>query len=101
MRHRNTRRCLTTHRRPERPREGCARRAAALELDPQPVRFYPNSGGYPDTTLASQLLGFVTDDGQGRYGIEQFGQDLLAGTDSRRRISEGTSQPTLRSAADG
>jgi cell division protein FtsI (penicillin-binding protein 3) len=55
---------------------------AALELDPQPVRFYPNSGGYPDTTLASQLLGFVTDDGQGRYGIEQFGQDLLAGTDA-------------------
>ena len=50
---------------------------AALELDPQPVRFYPNSGGSPDTTLASQLLGFVTDDGQGRYGIEQFGQDLL------------------------
>ena len=53
----------------------------ALELEPQPVRFYPNSGGYPDSTLASQLLGFVTDDGQGRYGIEQYGQDLLAGDD--------------------
>lgn len=52
---------------------------AALELEPQPVRFYPNSGGSPDTTLASQLLGFVTDDGQGSYGIEQYGQDLLAG----------------------
>ena len=34
----------------------------------------------PDTTLASQLLGFVTDDGQGRYGIEQASQDLLAGS---------------------
>jgi len=52
---------------------------AALELEPQPLRFYPNSGGSPDTTLASQLLGFVTEDGQGSYGIEQYGQDLLAG----------------------
>lgn len=52
---------------------------AALELEPQPVRFYPNSGGSPDTTLASQLLGFVTDDGLGSYGIEQYGHDLLAG----------------------
>ena len=52
---------------------------AGLQLEPQPVRFYPNSGGSPDTTLASQLLGFVTEDGQGSYGIEQYGQDLLAG----------------------
>ena len=54
---------------------------AALALEPQPVRFYPNDGGSPDTTLASQLLGFVTDDGQGRYGIEQYGQELLVGAD--------------------
>lgn len=54
---------------------------AALALEPQPIRFYPNGGGYPDTTLASQLLGFVTDEGQGSYGIEQYGQDLLAGQD--------------------
>lgn len=53
----------------------------ALELEPQPMRFYPNSGGHPDTTLASQLLGFVTDDGQGSYGIEQYGQELLSGDD--------------------
>jgi cell division protein FtsI/penicillin-binding protein 2 len=53
----------------------------ALDLEAQPVRFYPNGGGYPDTTLASQLLGFVTDDGLGSYGIEQYGQDLLAGAD--------------------
>ncbi|MEO6349614.1 MAG: penicillin-binding protein 2 [Candidatus Limnocylindrales bacterium] len=58
-----------------------SRELAALALEPQPVRFYPNDGGSPGTTLASQLLGFVTDDGQGRYGIEQFGQDLLAGVD--------------------
>jgi cell division protein FtsI/penicillin-binding protein 2 len=58
-----------------------SRELAALQLEPQPVRFYPNDGGSPGTTLASQLLGFVTDDGQGRYGIEQYGQDLLAGAD--------------------
>ena len=53
-----------------------------LDLEPMPVRFYPNNGGSPDTTLASQLLGFVTDDGEGRYGVEQFGQDQLAGSDA-------------------
>ncbi len=54
---------------------------AALDLEPQPVRFYPNSGGVPGTTLASQLLGFVTDDGQGRYGVEEAGQTVLVGSD--------------------
>lgn len=53
----------------------------ALDLEPQPIRFYPNSGGSPDTTLASQLIGFVTEDGVGSYGIEQYGQSLLAGVD--------------------
>ena len=52
---------------------------SAVALEPQPLRYYPNDGGSPDTTLASQLLGFVTEDGQGSYGIEQYGQDLLAG----------------------
>ena len=49
-----------------------------LALEPYPVRFYPSSGGSPNTTLASQLLGFVSDDGQGRYGVEQAGDELLA-----------------------
>jgi cell division protein FtsI/penicillin-binding protein 2 len=49
-------------------------------LEPVAARFYPNPGGAPNTTLASQLLGFVTDDGLGRYGIEQRDQALLAGT---------------------
>jgi len=48
-------------------------------LEPVASRFYPNPGGAPNTTLASQLLGFVTDDGVGRYGIEQRDQALLAG----------------------
>jgi cell division protein FtsI/penicillin-binding protein 2 len=50
---------------------------AQLGLEPHPVRFYPSAGGSPDTSLASQLLGFVTEDGQGRYGVEQAGQDIL------------------------
>ena len=53
-----------------------------LSLEPHPVRYYPSAGGSPDTTLASQLLGFVTQDGQGRYGVEQAGQSVLAGAGS-------------------
>ncbi|HYI22721.1 MAG TPA: penicillin-binding transpeptidase domain-containing protein, partial [Candidatus Limnocylindrales bacterium] len=52
----------------------------ALGLEAHPVRFYPSPGGAPGTTLANQLLGFVTDDGQGRYGIEQASDELLAGS---------------------
>ncbi len=55
-------------------------RLVALGLEAHPVRFYPSAGGAPGTTLASQLLGFVTDDGQGRYGIEQASDELLAGS---------------------
>lgn len=51
-----------------------------MALEPHPVRFYPSSGGSANTTLASQLLGFVSEDGQGRYGVEQAAHDLLAGT---------------------
>ncbi|HEX5456076.1 MAG TPA: penicillin-binding protein 2 [Candidatus Saccharimonadales bacterium] len=36
---------------------------------------------YPQGSLASQLLGFVNDDGQGVYGIEQYMNDTLHGTD--------------------
>lgn len=35
---------------------------------------------YPNSTLASQLLGFVNDDGQGTYGIEQALDAELKGT---------------------
>jgi cell division protein FtsI/penicillin-binding protein 2 len=56
---------------------------AELGLEPHPVRFYPSEGGSPNTTLASQLLGFVTQDGQGRYGVEQSSQTILAGATGR------------------
>lgn len=52
---------------------------AALDLQPTPVRLYPNPGGAPNSTLASQLLGFVNADGIGQYGVEQRYQSLLAG----------------------
>jgi cell division protein FtsI (penicillin-binding protein 3) len=54
---------------------------AAVNLEAQPVRFYPNAGGAPNTSLASQLLGFVTADGKGSYGVEQADQGVLAGQD--------------------
>ncbi len=63
---------------------------AELDLEPHPVRFYPNAGGSPNTTLASQLLGFVTQDGQGRYGIEQASQDVLSGQSGATASTTGS-----------
>lgn len=63
---------------------------ASLGLEPRPVRFYPSAGGAPDTTLASQLLGFVTEDGQGRYGVEQVAQDVLAADGGAIASTDGT-----------
>lgn len=34
---------------------------------------------YPENTLASALLGFVNNDGDGNYGIEQYFNDILKG----------------------
>ncbi|MEP7378711.1 MAG: penicillin-binding protein 2, partial [Chloroflexota bacterium] len=63
---------------------------AELDLEPHPVRFYPSAGGSPNTTLASQLLGFVTQDGQGRYGIEQASQGVLAGESGATASTTGS-----------
>jgi cell division protein FtsI (penicillin-binding protein 3) len=35
---------------------------------------------YPQGELASQLLGFVNDDGEGKYGVEQALDEVLSGT---------------------
>ncbi len=43
-------------------------------LDEQPRREYPNG------TFASHILGFTDYDNQGQYGVEQFYNDVLAGT---------------------
>ncbi|MGZ6269251.1 MAG: peptidoglycan D,D-transpeptidase FtsI family protein [Candidatus Limnocylindrales bacterium] len=50
-----------------------------VSLEPEQVRVYPQTGGAPKTSLASQLLGFVNLEGVGQYGVEQYYQDLLAG----------------------
>jgi cell division protein FtsI/penicillin-binding protein 2 len=64
----------------QRVRDGVAdEQLVGLNLEPQPVRIYPDPGGAPGSSLASQLLGFVDREGTGRYGIEQRYQALLAG----------------------
>ena len=50
-----------------------------ISFEEQPVRVYPQAGGAPNTSLASQLLGFVNAAGQGQYGIEQKYDSVLAG----------------------
>jgi len=70
---------------------------AEVDLVPRPQRVYPNPGGAPGTTLASQLLGFVNLDGEGQYGVEQRYQGLLAGRDRvlvNRMITSGGEDPT-------
>jgi len=64
-----------------------------LTLLPQLVRIYPNEGGQPGTTLASQLLGFVsaTDTGSsGNYGIEAQYDHILAGGNGDLAAVSGT-----------
>ena len=65
----------------EKVRAGLAAgRLAQVSLEPEPVRTYPQHGGGPDSTLAAHLLGFVNREGTGQYGVEQFYQDVLAGS---------------------
>lgn len=51
-----------------------------LSVESAQVRQYPQPGGGPLTSMAAHLLGFVNREGAGQYGIEQYYQDLLAGT---------------------
>lgn len=48
-----------------------------ITLAPHDVRRYPGLGGQGGTTLASQLLGFVTADGRGGAGVERVYDDRL------------------------
>jgi len=52
---------------------------AAVDLESEPTRVYPQSGGAAGTTLAAHLLGFVNREGVGQYGVEQRYQAVLAG----------------------
>ena len=43
--------------------------------------FYPHlQRTYPEDDLASNILGFVSQEGQGYFGVEEYYDDLLAGT---------------------
>ncbi|HEX6656055.1 MAG TPA: penicillin-binding protein 2 [Candidatus Limnocylindria bacterium] len=50
-----------------------------IGLLPETKRVYPVQGVSPNTTLASQVLGFVNVDGFGQYGIESSENALLGG----------------------
>ena len=50
-----------------------------ISFEEQPVRIYPQAGGAPNTSLASQVLGFVNDAGVGQYGLEEQYDSVLAG----------------------
>lgn len=52
---------------------------AAVSLEEEAERVYPQVGGGPGTTLAAHLLGFVNSAGEGQYGVEQVYQAALAG----------------------
>lgn len=70
-----------------------------LVLLPHAVRIYPEAGGQPGTTLASQLLGFVrTSDGTGHYGIEQQYDAILSGAPRRVAMARDRSGRPLESS---
>lgn len=51
---------------------------------------------YPQGSLASQTLGFVNDDGQGQYGIEQFLDERLSGRPGElRAITDSSGIPLV------
>ncbi|MCC6568065.1 MAG: penicillin-binding protein 2 [Anaerolineales bacterium] len=53
---------------------------AAKDFRLQGIAFKPHfQRSYPETSLASNVLGFVTRDGRGYFGIEEKYNDLLAG----------------------
>ena len=59
---------------------------------------------YPFSTLASHVIGFTTSDGQGSYGIEEYYNSYLCGTDGLSYgyyDSELNMQATVKDAIDG
>ena len=61
-------------------------------IDPDTKRYYPNS------SLASTVLGFTGTDGNGLYGIEYFYDDTLTGTDGRIVTAKDGVQSELMNA---
>jgi cell division protein FtsI/penicillin-binding protein 2 len=59
-----------------------------------------NYRNYPQGTLASQLLGFVNNDGQGTYGIEQALNKELSGKDGELKAITDASGVPLAASRD-
>jgi cell division protein FtsI/penicillin-binding protein 2 len=57
---------------------------------PVPQRTYLQ-GGVPDTTLASQVLGFVDYGGHGQRGVEEYYQRQLGGRDGQAALDRDSS----------
>jgi len=62
-----------------------------LSLEQVRLRSYPQPGGSPGTSLASQVLGFVNSDGLGQYGVEGYYDEALAGSARVTDVSRDTS----------
>lgn len=51
---------------------------------------------YPQGNFASHVLGFVNDEGEGKYGIEQFANDQLQGTPGQlKAITDASGVPLV------
>ena len=57
---------------------------AGIGLEAQAIRRYPRAGGEPNTTLASQVLGYVRADGVGGSGLERYYDQALTTPDPSR-----------------
>lgn len=59
---------------------------------------------YPNNTLASDVVGFVTSDNQGMYGLEEYYDDILNGTTGREYgylNDDAALERTVKPAVDG
>lgn len=66
-----------------------------LGIKTEPVRTYPQG------TLAAQLLGFVNDEGDGNYGVEQALNDALKGKDGQlEAITDAQGVPLVSTGSD-
>lgn len=59
---------------------------------------------YPDGTLAPDVIGFLRADNQGQYGLEEYYNDILNGTNGREYgylNDDSTLERTIKPAVDG
>ena len=59
---------------------------------------------YPNGTLASDVIGFVSSDNQGMYGLEEYYNDILNGTNGREYgylNDDSNLERTIKPAVDG